>query len=96
MSRRGPRVLMPRPARRRRAPDQETSDREISALGISARVRGRVGEELADALGLAAEVKPVETVLRGPVTDQDGLYGLLDQLQDVGLELIEIRRLPQD
>ena len=64
------------------------------ALNYEIRVRGRVGDNLADALGLAAEVEPVETVLRGPVDDQDGLGGVLDQLQDLGLELIEIRRLP--
>jgi hypothetical protein len=58
------------------------------------RVRGRVGEHLADTLGLAAEVEPVETVLRGPVTDQEELHGLLGRLQDLGLELIEVRRLP--
>ena len=64
------------------------------SLNYEIRVRGRVGEHVADALGLAAEVEPVETVLRGPVTDQEGLHGLLGQLQDLGLELVEVRRLP--
>jgi hypothetical protein len=66
------------------------------ALNYEIRVRGRVGEHLAEALGLAAEVEPVETVLRGPVTDQDGLHGLLGHLQDMGLELVEVRQLPGD
>jgi hypothetical protein len=66
------------------------------SLNYEIRVRGRVGEHLVDALGLAAEVEPVETVLRGPVFDQEGLRGILDQLQDLGLELIEVRRLPAD
>jgi hypothetical protein len=57
------------------------------------RVRGRVGDDLADALGLAAEVEPVETVLRGPVGDQEELHEILDRLQDMGVELIELRRL---
>ena len=64
------------------------------ALNYEIRVRGRVGENLADALGLAAEVEPVETVLRGPVAGQDDLHGILARLQDMGLELVEIRRLP--
>ena len=64
------------------------------SLNYEIRVRGRVGDHLVDALGLAAEVEPVETVLRGPVVDQQGLHGILDQLQELGLELIEVRRLP--
>lgn len=60
------------------------------------RVRGRVGDHLADALGLDAEVEPVETILRGPVQGQDDLHELLAQLQDMGLELVEIRQLPPE
>jgi hypothetical protein len=41
-----------------------------------------------------ADLAPAETVLHGPVTDQAGLHGLLDQIQSLGLELIEVRRLP--
>ena len=55
-------------------------------LNYEIRVRGRVGDHLADALGLAAEIEPVETVLRGPVIDQEGLHGILDRLQEMGLE----------
>ena len=66
------------------------------SLNYEIRVRGRVGEHLLDALGLAGEAAPVETVLRGPVVDQEALRGLLDRLQDLGLELVEVRRLPVD
>jgi hypothetical protein len=65
-------------------------------LNYEIRVRGRVGEHLADALGLDAEVEPVETVLRGPVQGQDGLHELLAQLQEMGLELVEVRQLPPE
>jgi hypothetical protein len=58
------------------------------------RIKGRVGDHLADALGLDAEVVPADTILRGPVEDQDDLHTILGRLQDLGLELIEIRRLP--
>jgi hypothetical protein len=66
------------------------------ALMYEIRIKGRVGDHLADALGLTAEVEPVDTVLRGPVADQDGLHGILARLQDMGLELVEIRQLPPD
>lgn len=44
---------------------------------------------------MTSEVLPVETVLRGEVADQAALHGLLDQVQALGLELIEIRALPR-
>jgi hypothetical protein len=40
----------------------------------------------------AVEV-PAETVLRGVLPDQSALFGMLARLQDLGLELIEVRRL---
>ena len=58
------------------------------------RIKGRVGEHIADALGLATVIEPADTVLRGPVADQEDLHGILARLQDMGLELIEIRQLP--
>jgi hypothetical protein len=58
------------------------------------RIRGRVGKHIVETLGLDAEVEPVETVLHGPVADQAALHGLLDRLQALGLELVEVRRLP--
>jgi hypothetical protein len=58
-------------------------------------IRGRVGEELTSAFeGLQADVKPVETVLHGEIVDQAALHGVLDRVQALGLELIEVRRLP--
>ena len=59
------------------------------------RVRGRLTDSLVAAFeGMNASVEPVETVLHGPVQDQAALYGLLDRIQDLGLELVEVRRLP--
>ena len=58
------------------------------------RVRGRVGEALLESFeGLDSEVAAAETTLRGPVTDQAELHGLLHRIEAVGLELIEVRRL---
>jgi hypothetical protein len=43
---------------------------------------------------LESDVERVETILHGPVRDQAELHGLLHRLQALGLELIEVRRLP--
>ena len=60
------------------------------------RIKGRLSDSLLAAFeGLRATVEPVETVLHGPVQDQAALYGLLDRIQSLGLELVEVRRLPE-
>jgi len=60
------------------------------------RVRGRVGQAVLDTFDrLESDIEPVETVLHGPVRDQAELHGLLRRLQGLGLELIEVRRLPE-
>jgi hypothetical protein len=59
------------------------------------RVRGRVSDAaLSSFEGMDADLAPAETVLHGPVIDQARLHGLLDHIQSLGLELIEVRRLP--
>ena len=59
------------------------------------RIKGRLSDSLLAAFeGLTATVEPVETVLHGPVSDQSSLHDLLDRIQSLGLELVEIRRLP--
>jgi hypothetical protein len=60
------------------------------------RIRGRVSEETASAFeGLTLDVHPVETVLHGDIADQAALHGILDRVQALGLELVEVRQLPQ-
>ena len=49
---------------------------------------------LAAFAGMRSEVLPVETVLYGDVVDRAALHGLLDRVQSLGLELVEVRRLP--
>ncbi|KUF18259.1 MULTISPECIES: hypothetical protein [Streptomyces] len=59
------------------------------------RVRGRVGERFRSAFGeLTVRLRPAETVLYGVGLDQPALYGILDRIQALGLELLEVRRLP--
>ena len=59
-------------------------------------IKGRMSAQLLAAFeGMDATVQSVETVLRGPVVDQAALHGLLDRIQALGLELVEVRRLPE-
>ena len=60
------------------------------------RIKGRLTDSLlAEFEGLTATIEPGETTLHGTVRDQAELYGLLDRIQSLGLELIEVRRLPE-
>ena len=57
------------------------------------RVRGHLGETVLSAFpGLHAETHGSETLLTGPVADQAALHGVLDQVEALGLELLEVRR----
>ena len=59
------------------------------------RIRGRVRPALLeDFAELEQSVAKVETVLHGPVADQAALHGLLHRIEALGLELVEVRRLP--
>ena len=59
------------------------------------RVRGRVSPIVLEGFeGMEAELAHVETLLHGPVRDQAELHGLLDRIKALGLELVEVRRLP--
>jgi hypothetical protein len=60
------------------------------------RIRGRVSQAVLKTFDpLESDVERVETVLHGPVRDQAELHGLLHRVQALGLELIEVRRLPE-
>jgi hypothetical protein len=57
------------------------------------RVRGLLGGMLLDAFpDLSAQADGMETVLTGPLVDQAALYGVLTQLEALGLELLELHR----
>jgi len=58
------------------------------------RIRGRLSEALqAEFEELEVTTEPVETILHGRLRDQAELFGLLDRIQSLGLELVELRRL---
>jgi hypothetical protein len=68
----------------------------VEAHHFEIRIKGKVSEPVLHSFeGLHFSVHPVETVLSGPVPDQAALHGLLDRIQSLGLELIEVRRLPE-
>lgn len=55
-------------------------------------VRGRVTERLGSAIeGMRLESRATETAFIGEIRDQSQLYGLLDRVRDLGLELISVQ-----
>ena len=59
------------------------------------RVRGPIGTTMMQAFPtLAASRTGQDTLLTGSLADQSALYGVIHQLEALGLQLLEIRRLP--
>ena len=69
----------------------------MPARAYEIHIRGRIPpDQLEEFENLqCATVEPAQTVLRGPIPDQAALYGVLIRLRSLGLELLEIRRLPE-
>jgi hypothetical protein len=58
-------------------------------------VRGRVSQRLGSALdGMRLESGAEETTFIGVIRDQSQLYGRLDRVRDLGLELVSVRPQP--
>ena len=58
-------------------------------------IRGCVTERLGSALeGMRLETGATETVFTGEIRDQSQLYGLLDRIRDLGLELVSVQPQP--
>jgi hypothetical protein len=69
----------------------------VTTLEYEIRVAGVVPDAvLAEIEGVRVALEPVQTVIRGPVLDQAALHGIINRLQRLGLDLIEVRRLPVD
>ena len=59
------------------------------------RIRGRLGRTIRTAFpALHAEEQGQDTLLAGVLADQAALHGVLTQIEALGLELVEVRRLP--
>jgi hypothetical protein len=57
------------------------------------RVRGVLGQTLCGAFPrLRLKAQGAETILAGELPDQAALFGVLNQIEALGLELLEVRR----
>jgi hypothetical protein len=58
------------------------------------RIKGRLGATALSAFpSMASEVKRGETVLSGSLEDRSALFGVLAQIEALGLELLEVRQV---
>ena len=58
------------------------------------RIRGRLGATALSAFpSMASEVTCGETVLTGVIEDRSALFGVLAQIEALGLELLELRQI---
>jgi hypothetical protein len=64
-------------------------------MSYQIRVRGQLGRTMRAAFpALHAEVQDGDTLLTGSLPDQAALHGVLARIGALGLELLEVRRLP--
>ena len=60
-------------------------------------VRSELGDRYAVAFeGMQMDTKGGNTVLTGKIIDQPHLYGILDRINGLGLELLSVQALPED
>ena len=58
------------------------------------RILGQLGATALSAFpAMESEVRGGETVLKGPLRDQSAVYGVLAQLEALGLEVLELRQV---
>jgi hypothetical protein len=73
----------------------EQSGRQPPSAGYQIRLRGHLGATTLRAFpALQAKTRDQDTLLQG-LTDQAALHGVLAQVEALGLELLEVRRLPK-
>jgi hypothetical protein len=73
------------------------AQRESRPQRYQIRVRGRLGRTICSAFpALQARADGGDTVLTGVLADQAALYGVLAEAEALGLELIDVCRLPPD
>ena len=67
----------------------------MEAANYEIRIKGRVNDSQLSAFeGLDVTTEPVETIVYGPLADQEAVHRLLIRLESLGLEVVELRRLP--
>jgi hypothetical protein len=80
---------------------QGHKDRQMMGEGTGTVYRIVVRSELSDRYAVAFEgmkmdTKDGETILTGEVIDQPHLFGILDRINRLGLELLSVQALPED
>jgi hypothetical protein len=80
---------------------QGQKDRQMMSEGTGTVYRIVVRSELSHRYavafeGMKMETKHGETILTGEVIDQPHLYGILDRINGLGLELLSVRALPEE
>ncbi len=70
-------------------------DRVATTPGLyTIRIRGRLGATALSAFpSMLSELKAGETVLTGVLQDRSALFGVLSQIEALGLELLELRQI---
>jgi hypothetical protein len=67
----------------------------VAVANYEIRIKGRISDSLLPVFeGLAVTTEPVETIVYGPLADQEALHRLMTKLESLGLEVVEFRRLP--
>jgi hypothetical protein len=60
-------------------------------------VRSELSDSYAVAFeGMEMETRDGDTILTGEVVDQPQLYGILDRINGLGLQLLSVQALPED
>jgi hypothetical protein len=78
-----------------RMPANNTATGRREPRRYEIRVRGPIGPTTMQAFPTLAESRSgQDTLLVGSLPDQCALYGVIHQLEALGLQLLEIRRLP--
>ena len=67
-----------------------------TTLGLyTIRINGRLGAGALSAFPtMVSDLKDGETVLTGPLEDRSAVFGVLGQIEALGLELLELRQIP--
>jgi hypothetical protein len=81
--------------------ERHKRDKQMMSEGTGTVYRIVVRSELSDRYavafeGMEMETKHGETILTGEVIDQPHLYGILDRINALGLELLSLQALPED
>jgi hypothetical protein len=70
-------------------------ERDPQRPNYEIRVRGHLGAKMLRAFpALTPQARGKDTLLKGCLQDQAAIYGVIAKLEALGLELLELRRLP--